>query len=656
MIKYYIICLIFLPNILGFGQETKLSEAIVNMAEDLAAEDSDPEAASIYIDWLNELAENPVMLNSSSESEIARLFFLSDFQIKALIDYTKTSGKIISVFELVNIPGYDRETVEMMIPFISLDYRLVVNPDSVFLKNASITNLSIKSGNIETSSLGSKWRILSKYKFTAGGFSGGFTAEKDPGEKLFNGNPPLPDFLSINLAYKGNGLIRRVIIGDYSARFGLGTNINTGIRTALSLTTPGYMSNRNELKPYTSTDENRFFRGVAAQFCQKNLEMSLFYSKNSADATLGSSSGFCNDYIENLYLAGIHNITSYLAKKDAISDQAYGFNITYNFMNLRTGFTWSGERFSLPFKNEADSPEDIFNFKGDINNLYTISYNALIKRLLLYGEFSINDNDKYAFIQGISFRPSDRLTVSFLCRDFDAGFISFHGNGPGGIASEGNEQSITGNFNFEAAKHLFLGGGCDIRQFKWLKYRCSAPTLGVRQELRLKFLPTEKVTFDASYNYRYSMVDNCVTSGIPDQLQVISKSIKASVQFLFYDNLTMRTRIDYKNVAPLESKGILLLQDINVKFRKLPFTLWIRYCLFKTDTWDSRLYVYENDLLYNFSIPALSGEGGRSYIMIKWKVNTDTDLRIKYSITSLIENGTSTRDNSELKVQFRVHF
>jgi hypothetical protein len=104
-----------------------------------------------------------------------------------------------------------------------------------------ISNFTLKSGKNDTSYLGSPWRILTKYKFTSGGFSGGFTMEKDPGEKLFTGNPPLPDFLSAHIAFSGSGLIRRIIVGDYSARFGQGTNINTGIQRGISLSSPGYM-------------------------------------------------------------------------------------------------------------------------------------------------------------------------------------------------------------------------------------------------------------------------------------------------------------------------------------------------------------------------------------------------------------------------------
>ena len=271
--------LVIASPVLVFGQSEKTSETIIEIAEELAADDEDPEAVSTFTDRLQELSENPVKINSSDEKEISRLFFLSDFQVKALTDYTHSTGQIVSVYELAIIPGFDEETAVMIIPFITLENKLVNHSDSARWKSSLVSNFSIKPGNNDTSFLGSDWRILTKYKFTAGGFSGGFTIEKDPGEKLISGNPPLPDFLSAHLAYSGSGFIRRIIVGDFSARFGQGTNINTGIRRGISITNPGYMSASDEIKPYTSTEENKFFRGVATEFSIRNLEVSMFYSK-----------------------------------------------------------------------------------------------------------------------------------------------------------------------------------------------------------------------------------------------------------------------------------------------------------------------------------------------------------------------------------------
>jgi hypothetical protein len=639
----------------SFGQEAKLSDIIITIAEEMAAEISDPEAVNTYIDRLQELAENQVFLNSSGEEEISRLFFLSDFQIKALADYSHSAGKIISVYELANIPGYDRETVEMMIPFIRLDNRLKVNSDTARWRNTLLTNLSDKPGFDDTLAMGSSLKILTKYKFSSGGFSGGLTIEKDQGEKLFTGSPPLPDFLSAHIEYNGVGIIRRLIVGDYSARFGQGTNINTSIRTGLSLTAPGYMSARNEIKPYTSTDENNFFRGIAAEFSIKSFGLSLFYSRNYYDATLGSYSGTSNDYLDSFYTSGLHTTSTLMNKKDAISDLTYGINIFYNLSNLRFGLALSEDKLSLPVKPFVNNPEEVYDFSGDRNKIYSIYYNSLIKRILLFGEVSVNEKFRKAIIQGLSFRPSDRLSVNFLYRKYDAGFTSLHGNGPGSSSNAGNEQGLLGNFTFEAAKHLFISGGCNIQHFPWLKYRNSSPSMGIKKEISARFLPSEKTVVEALYSYRLTTFDS-ETAGVPKQMEIRTRNIRGSIRYQINEYITLGTRLDYKFVSPSESKGVLLLQDLNLRFRRIPVTLWFRYCLFNTDDWDSRIYAYENDLLYSFSIPALSGEGSRSYIMIKWDIGDFADIRLKYSITSLAGKNNTIEENQEIRFQIRIMF
>ncbi len=651
----FLIILLTTAPVVVFGQSVTLSENITEIAEELAANEDDPEAVSTFVDRLQELAEDPVKINSSSEEEILRLFFLSDFQVKALVNYVHSTGQILSVYELANIPGFDKETAELIIPFITLKSKAENNSDSSRWKNSLISNFSLKKSDNNQSGLGCDWKILTKYKFTAGGFAGGCTMEKDQGEKLIYGHPPLPDFLSAHLAFNGTGLIKRIIIGDYSARFGQGTNINTSTMRGMSLTTPGYISAVDEIKPYTSTEENKFFRGAAAEFSLKNLEFSAFLSKNHSDATISASSDSGNYYIENFYLSGIHNTPSTLQKKDIVSVTAYGISLSWSFNNLKIGAVWSENRFSIPLNLTENSPEKTYNFKGDRNSLYTIYYNTFINKILLSGELSANDN-KFSFVQGISFKPSDRLTINFLFRNYNPGFTTFFGQGPGSGSKTSNESGLLGNFIFEAASHLFISGGCDVQHFPWLKYRCSAPSQGVRKEIKVCFLPTENLTLDASYNYRLSMLDNPEAKGIPDQEKLITRSFKINARYSVHDNLTFGTRIELKSVNPSGSMGMILLQEISYRFNKFPVTLWARYCIFNTPDWDSRIYTYENDLLYSYSIPALYGKGSRSYIMVKWKMGRIGELRIKYGITSSSTPGNSFENKEEIKVQFRISF
>ena len=638
----------------GLCQESRLSESIISIAEELAADESDPEAVSLYIEKLYEIYENPVRINSAGNEEFSRLFFLSDFQAKVLADYINTTGKIVSLYEIANLPGFDKETAMMMKLFISFDETHRNTANNSAWRNTLLTNVIWKPDDVDPAWPGSPVKILSKYRFNAGSFSGGLTAEKDHGEELIAGHPPAPDFFSAHFAYDGKGIIRRIIIGDYSARFGQGTNINTTFGTGLSLHAPGYMAARSEIRPYTSTDENNFFRGAGVELSEANLALSLFFSHNSIDATLASSSGSSYDFVKSFYPSGLHNTALTRARKDAVTDIAYGANLSYSFERIRIGATWSEDRLSLPVLPQTGDPEKIFGFAGKSNSVYSLYYNSLIDKFLLYGEFSANRSLEYASIQGLTFRPSARLSVNLLYRHYTEGYFSLHGRGPGSSSSNSAGKSILGNFLFEAARHLFISGGSEIREFPWLRYRASSPSYSKKREIRIRYIPVDKLLLEGAYYYRLSTVDCKTTSSIPWLQELITKSFSASCRYSIYENLTLGTRLYYKFAEHSSGRGMLLLQDMNYEFSKIPVTLWLRYCLFSTDDWDTRIYVYENDLLYSFNIPALYGRGSRNYMMAGWRISDKAQLRFKYAISSKLLPGNIRWHAEEFRFQVRL--
>jgi hypothetical protein len=654
MSKSVIILAFLYVSFSAFSQEIKQSERISAIAEELAADENDPGAADMFSDLLYELSGNPVKINSGDEKEISRLFFLTDFQVKILVDYVKTSGRIVSPFEIANIPGFDRETAEMLLPFITFSERLLTLRDSVRIRQILLTNFIFKSYPQDSSVAGSPWNNLMKYKFKAASIAGGFTAEKDPGEKFLSGKPPLPDFLSGYLTYEGHNIIKHIIIGDYSVRFGQGTSINTGMRTGLSLTTPGYLSGRNEIKPYTSADENNFFRGLAAELSYKNIDLSFFLSKNKIDASLNYSGDSLYSTIRTFYKTGLHNTTESILKKDAVYETGYGINLSYNFNNLRTGVTWKETRFSLPVLPPPGDPAERFDFTGRKNALLSVYYNFLFRRFILFGEFSTSGFNKNAFVQGVSIRPADRMNINFLYWSYSPGFVSFHGNGPSGGSVNSNEYGMLGNFTFEAARYLFITAGSDVRYYPWLRYRCSSPSLAKRAEIRIKYLPSRKLTFEALYNYRFSIVDDNDENSIPGQYEIITRSLRGSVKYSPAEYITMIIRADYKLVSPSGCAGMLLLQDINLRSGKLPVSIWMRYCIFNTGGFESGVYTWENDLLNSFNIPGLYGVGSRAYIMVSWKIADWAQLRIKYGITSKGVINSRMKEVHELKFQLRI--
>lgn len=635
------------------AQENVNEEIISRVAEEISSVEESGAVLETLTDKLYELESEPVRINSGNFREIARLFFLSEYQIKALTEYVRTNGRIVSPQEISNIRGFDAATVRMMLPFITFGDTKGGFSRRLWLRQTMLTNLSLKPGPRDTTTVGSQIKVLTKYKIETGHFTAGFTAEKDEGEKFLSGNPSLPDFLAGYICYNGNGLIKKVVAGDFSARFGFGTTINTGFRAGMSVAEPGFVSSYCVIRPYTSTDENNFFRGAAVVMGGKSTEVTLFASLNSIDATIVTGKDSMNTYIKSLYTAGLHNTYSTLLKKDLLTEFTWGINMTGYFKNITAGLLLTENTFSLPFMPPESEPRDFFDFSGRKNLLAGLYYSASIKRFILSGEISTGPELHPAAIQSITLVPGDRIAFTVLYRYYSPAFCSFHGKGVFSGSTPGNEEALTGSVRFEAAKRLFISAGSEIKRHMWVKYLTNFPSQAIRSEIRIKYLP-EKFNVEAIYNYHSSESNLNETTGMPEVKEMKTNSFSLKLKYIPTEYFTSATRADLKMCTGSEAPGLSLSQDAILNLKSLSLKLWFRHSIFSTGGWDTRIYLYENDLVNSFSIPALSGKGTRNYLMAEWNIAGKIGLRLKYGITSKIINSDNEDFTDEIKFQIRI--
>ena len=93
----------------------------------------------------------------------------------------------------------------------------------------------------------------------------------------------------------------------------------------------------------------------------------------------------------------------------------------------------------------------------------------------------------------------------------------------------------------------------------------------------------------------------------------------------------------------------MLAQTAHIQLYKWNLNLDLRYALFRTDSYDTRLYTYENDILYAFSIPSFSGEGQRFYLNLRWKTKANINLYMKYSLTSYQDRNTISSGSNQIE-------
>ena len=626
------------------SQKRADSSLISDIAEELSLDYDDIGSAYSILELLEELADTPIYINDADEKEISRLFFLSGYQIKSLIYHIQTTGKIMSIYEIASIPGFSKQIAESMSPFIILDNTSNISNNSRARRDL-ITNLSFKPGEKDTTLLGSHHKILTKYKASHGKFQYGFTIEKDVGERFIDKESKTPDFFSGYIMYDGGNFLKRLIVGDYAARFGQGLNINTKFSTSISLTGNDFSSGKDDIKGHTSSDENNFFRGIAAEFGTSRLNMFLMFSHHNIDASIETDTDSGNSYVVGLYDTGLHTKETYLKRKNALTEITYAGNISYNFDMLKIGVTWSKNQFSTPFLSS--------NFSGDETSSFSGYYHANLNRTTLYGEISTNDFKNRSFVQGVKLRPNDRLSINALYRNYSADYISFHGRGPG--SGSNDDIGLFGNFKLELFTHFFITSGMDLSKKSRVSYRNNFPTKKLKAEIRVDYDINDMIGLQLAYTVRTSTNNGDGGIGMPSIEERKTKGIKAVAKLQIDESLMLTLRTENKKVTQTGSRGYVTAVDVNYRFRKIPLTIWLRSCIFKTDDWDSRIYLYENDLLYSYSIPALSGEGNRNYLMIKYSIAQSADIRVKYSIKGIWgEEGVTNSD--ELKFQLKLRF
>jgi len=600
------------------------------------------------LEKLSELKEYPVRINGGDEEEISRLFFLTEFQIMVLADHVRKNGSVVTLYELALLPAFDRSTVILMAPYISLEPPGGKGGMGYGRTIVTLTaSARFRGGGNDNEGVRSLLKVRHERERT----DFGLTAENDPGERFTVRNAPGTDFLSGFLGFRGKKIIDRVIVGDYALRFGEGVVLNSSRWMGSWLTSPSFMSGRSAAVPYTSSEENDFFRGICIAIGDINTGALLFGSSNLTDARPLYDEDSTATAVSNLVRGGLHITESQLAARNSLTETVAGLRLTAGADRIRGGVTALSTWFSLPFLPDRGKPENIHAFEGDRLLNLAADFRAGTGPVLLFAEAAMSLPGSWAATAGLRAKPSGRVTFNLLARHFAPDYHAFHSGAYKAGSGSGNETGIAASLHLEAARHLFVTAAADHYRIPGPRYRSASSSYGSRIEIKGEYLPRDDISLRLSYTSSSREYDAATETGIASSVIHARQQVGFVLNCAPATGLRLTTRASASAVAPSGEKGYLLCQDLSCSFSKVPLRLWFRYLLCSTGGWDSRLYAWENDLLSSFSVPALYGEATRSFIMLSWKPADKVEARLKYAFTDS-ENGL----RQEVKGQLRVVF
>jgi hypothetical protein len=77
----------------------------------------------------------------------------------------------------------------------------------------------------------------------------------------------------------------------------------------------------------------------------------------------------------------------------------------------------------------------------------------------------------------------------------------------------------------------------------------------------------------------------------------------------------------------------MVSQDIRVKWMHRVEMITFRYALFDIPGYDARIYSYEPEVLYGYSVPAYQGKGMRICLVVKMAPVAKVDIWIRGGLT-----------------------
>src|ERR1035437_4135954 len=112
-----IVVLLLLITFIGSAQTVVTNEEEYEQ-EELQSRSETEHDFSDREELLDHLSRNPIPINFADPDQLSEIPWLNDLQIRNLILYRKQYGYIVSPYELQLIEGFDRETIESIIPYI----------------------------------------------------------------------------------------------------------------------------------------------------------------------------------------------------------------------------------------------------------------------------------------------------------------------------------------------------------------------------------------------------------------------------------------------------------------------------------------------------------------------------------------------------------
>lgn len=640
-------------------------------------EDDTEDITEISDDWILP-SESPYNLNILEAHEAVYILGLTEYQYYQLQSYIANYGELVSVYELAAIDGYTDQDLKRLYPYITVSSTIKkmkwkdifrYPKQELLLRYERI--LEEKAGYDTSRSshyFGSPFRLCFRYKYTTAHLIFGIAGEKDAGEEFLSGSQKQGfDHYSFHLQLKNMGLLKNLVVGDYRLDFGQGLVLGGGFLNGRGNGAGGIRKFPVGVRSVLSMNEGNQLHGFAATLGNFKYQGTLFYGFRHYDGDQWEDEATGARFFEGaLAVKGYHRTVNEIAKKHALTQHVYGFDLFYRNEILKVGLRGLGSNFSA-FVVPHEDLYRLFDFTGKGFYNFSADYQLLIKKTILFGEVAIGREAETGILQGLIWQTDPMLKLSLLFRHYAPGFIALMGNSFGRNSKNQNETGLYVAADLVPGKKVEVQYYMDFYYFPWLRYRVDRPSRGMDMSLKNRIQLSSKANLEIRYQFKIKERNSHDMPHYNEIGRLNTHRFRFNFQFNPLPSCKLKTEVDflYNKIPGISgmNKGFLLFQDLTITWTRMNLDFKCRIALFETDSYEEKIYAYEQDLYRVFNITAYHDRGWRGYLIIKYRYKW-LDLSLKISQTHYfnkmqISSGLECIDGNEkteIKLQSLFRF
>lgn len=617
----------------SFGQQ-KTEEITIDFSflEDfLNLEEEQAEAPlDDLLNTLQTLLINPLDLNACSASDLAELFILDAIQIEEIIAHRINYGDYLVLEELMTLPGMDLDIIKKIRPFIKvydqkktekITSKWITQGEQQLILRIGQTlekSLGFKLEQGKTAFLGNPQKYYAQYRHQhLDHFRFGFTLEKDAGEPWHN-DGRITSFYSGYLSLRDYGRWKDLVLGDYSLQLGQGLIMNTRFASGKSALVMNIKRGGRAVNPYSGVNELIYFRGLAGTYRWGTAWSStLFASYKPIHAGLQADLNH-EDIVTSFYENGTFKSIADFTKFNTLQGALFGYQVAHTSSTLKI----NNQSVYYVFDKRLDGNSNLYqlnNFRGRQLFLTSIDYQYTFKKALLFGESGWSQSKSSAHIVGLVSSLSRRVDISLVFRHIPSAFHVIHHQPFGEIGH--NEQGLYWGTTMRIIPQWRIDTYMDVFRFPWLRFRISQPSEGREHLVRITHF--KKKRYEWYLQYKWEQKDQDLSS---EFAQFVTRPVtrynwRLHGQYGLNKIIELRSRFEFTGYQfTKKENGIMAFQDIIYSPIGSAITGSARIAYFATSGFNTRIYTYERDLIYNYALPFYYGKGWRSYINLRWRL------------------------------------